>query len=86
MSTIHETPLAHVRVKDVMHTGILTTDLDTPLRVVARLMADRHVHLIAVEDEGRARRPWGVVSTIDIAAAVGSGDDLTAGQAAKPTS
>jgi CBS domain-containing protein len=78
-----EVPLGHVRVCDVMHTGILTTDPDTPLRVVARLMAERQVHAVAVADEGFTRRPWGVVSTIDIAAAVASGEDLTAGQAAK---
>ncbi len=45
-------------------------------------MAERHVHCVAVADEGLARRPWGVVSTLDIAAAVGSGEDLTAGEAA----
>jgi len=78
-----EVPLGHVRVSDVMHTGILTTDPETPLRVVARLMAERQVHCVAVADEGLARRPWGVVSTLDIAAAVGSGEDLTAGEAAK---
>jgi CBS domain-containing protein len=78
-----EVPLAHVRVCDAMHTGVLTTDPGTPLRVVARLMAERKVHAIAVSDDGFTRRPWGVVSTIDIAAAVASGEDLTAGQAAK---
>jgi CBS domain-containing protein len=78
-----EVPLGHVRVCDAMHTGILTTDPDTPLRVVARLMAERQVHAVAVADEGFTRRPWGVVSTLDIAAAVASGEDLTAGQAAK---
>jgi CBS domain-containing protein len=46
-------------------------------------MAERHVHCVAVADEGLARRPWGVVSTLDIAAAVGSGEDQTAGEAAK---
>ena len=58
-----EVPLGHVRVCDVMHTGILTTDPDTPLRVVARLMAERQVHAVAVADEGFTRRstsprPW----------------------------
>jgi CBS domain-containing protein len=84
MTEIHtEVPLGHVRVCDAMHTGILTTDPDTPLRVVARLMAERKVHAVAVADDGFTRRPWGVVSTIDVAAAVASGEDLTAGQAAK---
>jgi CBS domain-containing protein len=84
MSTIPGTPLARVRVREAMHTGILTTDPDTPLRVVARLMAERQVHVIAVGDAGHLRRPWGVVSPFDVARAVASGDDdLTAGEAAR---
>jgi CBS domain-containing protein len=83
MSTIPGTPLAHVRVRDAMHTGILTTDPETPLRVVARLMVERQVHVIAVGDAAHTRRPWGAVSPVDIARAVASGDDdLTAGEAA----
>ena len=77
-----EIPIGHVRVRDAMNTGILTTDPNTPLRVVARLMAERRVHAVAVGDEDFTRRPWGLVSTLDIAAAVGSGEDLTAGEAA----
>jgi CBS domain-containing protein len=65
-----------------MHTGILTTDPSTPLRVVARLMAEQRVHVVAVADPDHARRPWGVVSTLDIAAAAAEGADLTAGEAA----
>ncbi|MGI8712989.1 MAG: CBS domain-containing protein [Solirubrobacteraceae bacterium] len=83
MTTIPETPLAHIKVSDAMHTGILTTDSDTSLGVVARLMTDRKVHAVAVVDRGNTSRPWGIVSTLDIAAAVGSAaNDLTAGEAA----
>lgn len=80
---ISETSLAHVRVGDVMHTGILTTDPTTPLRVVARLMADRRVHAVAVADPAHARRPWGFVSDRDVAAAAVTGADGTAGAAAR---
>jgi CBS domain-containing protein len=41
---------------------------DTPLRIVARLMIDAHVHRVIVADE--ARRPIGIVSGTDILAAV----------------
>jgi CBS domain-containing protein len=80
--TISEAPLAHVQVHDAMNTGILTTDARTSLRVVARLMAEQRVHVVAVTDPDNARRPWGMVTTLDIAAAAAEGSDLTAGEAA----
>jgi CBS domain-containing protein len=46
-------------------------------------MADRKAHAVAVADEGYARRPWAIVSVIDVAAAVGSASELTAGEAAR---
>jgi CBS domain-containing protein len=80
--TIHEARLTHVRVGDAMHTGVITTDPTTPLRVVARLMAENHVHAIAVADPDHARRPFGFVSVLDIAAAAAGEIDMTAAQAA----
>jgi CBS domain-containing protein len=80
--SIPQTQLAHVRVSDAMHTGILTTDPSTPLRVVARLMVDQRVHAVAVSEPDHGRRPWGIVSTLDIAAAAAAGVDDTAGDAA----
>jgi CBS domain-containing protein len=81
--SIQESALAHVRVHDVMHTGILTTDPSTSLRVVARLMAEQRVHAVAVSDPDYARRPWAVVTTLDVAAAAAEGIDETAGEAAE---
>jgi CBS domain-containing protein len=81
---IPEQALDRLRVRDVMHTGILTTDPGTSLRVVARLMADQRVHAVAVADPGYARRPWGFVSTLDVAKAAAEESDLTAGEAAQP--
>jgi CBS domain-containing protein len=81
--TISDNALAHVRVRDVMHTGILTTDPTTPLRVVARLMADQHVHAIAVADPNYARRPWGFVTTLGVAKAAAEESDAIAGEVAE---
>jgi CBS domain-containing protein len=80
--TIQEARLAHVRVHDAMHTGILTTDPSTPLRVVARLMAERRVHAVAVADPDHAHRLWAIVSALDVAAAAAMDIDETAGEAA----
>lgn len=79
---IAEPRLEHVRVRDAMHTGILTTDEDTPLRVVARLMAQRRIHAVAVTDPAYTRRPWGIVTALDVVAAAAADADETAGQAA----
>ena len=81
--TIPATALAHIRVKDAMHTGILTTDASTPLRVVARLMADQRVHAVAVADPDYARRPWGILTDLDVAAAAADEADGAAGGAVK---
>lgn len=81
--TIPETALDRIHVGDVMHTGMLTTDPSTPLRVVARLMADRRVHAVAVADPDQVRRPGRFVSTLDVARAVAEESDETAGEAAQ---
>lgn len=80
--TIKEPHLSHVRVSDVMHTGILATDPSTPLRVVAQLMAEHRVHAVAVADPDHVRRPLGFVTVAEIAAAAADNVDETAGQAA----
>lgn len=79
---ITEPRLEHVRVRDAMHTGILTTDKSTPLRVVAGLMADQRVHAVAVSDAENTRRPWGIVTALDVAAAAACNAEETAGEAA----
>jgi CBS domain-containing protein len=81
--TIAQTPLGRTRVQDVMHTGILTTDPTTSLRVVAQLMAGQRVHAVAVADPDNARRPWGIVTDLDVAAAAAEEADETAGEAAR---
>jgi len=61
---------------------VLTTDPTTPLRVVARLMAQQRVHAVAVADPDHVRRPFGIVSALDVVAAAAAGIDETAAQAA----
>ena len=74
--------MEHVRVHDVMHTGILQTDPITPLRTVAELMTDQRVHAVAVADPDYSRRPWAIITAMDIAAAASEDLDITAGEAA----
>jgi CBS domain-containing protein len=71
----------HIRVKDVMHPGILTCWTDAPLGEVAAIMAKHRVHAVAVVQSGE-RHPVGIVSDLDLVAAAHSGDAGTAGQAA----
>lgn len=77
---IVETPLSRVKVRDAMNTGILVTAPDTPLRVVASLMAQQQMHAVAVTDPDCARRPYGFVTASDIARAAIEEDEQTAGQ------
>jgi CBS domain-containing protein len=76
------------RVIDAMHPGVVTCPPDTPLRVVARMMARYRIHAVVVTDyeegEGEEEQPWRVVSSLDIAKTVATGrfDDATAGGSA----
>jgi CBS domain-containing protein len=74
---------ARISVGDAMHTGILMTDADTPLPLVARLMSDRRVHVVAIAEDGQMRRPLKMVTALDVAAAVAASAEMTAGQAAQ---
>lgn len=82
MTAIPQISLARVRVRDAMHAGILAADPSTPLRAVARLMAERHVHAVVIVEDHTAGYPWGIVSALDIAAAAAAGIEQTAGEAA----
>lgn len=64
-------------VAGVMHRGVISVPSDTPLRGVARAMCDQHVHSVVVladEADGLPEHVWGVISSLDLVAAVGSGD------------
>lgn len=79
--------LAATTVGDVMHHGVMTCARDAPAREVARQMAQRRVHAVAVtghaqDGSGRAR-VWGIVSDLDLLGAVATrGAAPTAGELA----
>ena len=77
----HAPRLDHVRVADAMHAGVVTCAADTPLRVVARMLAEHRIHCVAVPDiEGTGTSTWAIVSDLDLigAAAAGGIDGRTA--------
>ncbi len=72
---------------DAMSRGVISCPPETPLRVVARLMATYSVHAIFViehaDDDDEAPQLWSVVSDLDLVAATRLDlDTLTAGASA----
>jgi CBS domain-containing protein len=70
-----------------MSRGVISCPPETPLRVVARMMATYGVHAIFVfqhaEEDGEAPQLWAVVSDLDLVAATQLDlDTLTAGETA----
>jgi CBS domain-containing protein len=65
-------PFDEARVNDAMRVGIITCRPETPLRDVAHMMVTHQIHSVVVQDLGPGSRPWGIVSSLDIAAASGS--------------
>jgi CBS domain-containing protein len=55
-------------VRQFMTADPVTVTPDTPIRVLARMMIDAHIHRVIVVDE--ERRPLGVVSSTDLLAAL----------------
>jgi CBS domain-containing protein len=77
--------LAGTAVAEAMTAGVLSCPLETPLREVAALMAERRVHcVIACAADEPTESLWGVVSDLDLVAAASAGeiDRLSAGDAA----
>jgi CBS domain-containing protein len=73
--------LAHIRVHDAMHRGILSCPADAPLGEVAGIMAKHRVHAVAVSN-GEGTRPEGVISALDVVAAIWGREEPTAAQTA----
>jgi CBS domain-containing protein len=73
-------------VGEVMREGVVGCAPGTPLEEVAQLMSDNRIHCVIVgslrEDLAGTPPFWGVVSDLDLARAVGSGQQVTAGQVA----
>jgi CBS domain-containing protein len=78
---IHTSAVMHVRVRDCMHPGTLTCGADDPLRDVAAIMASHRVHAVLIT-AATGERPVGVVSDLDVVAAVAAGADCSAHEAA----
>jgi CBS domain-containing protein len=84
----HDTSTAveHATVADVMTPRVIHCAPETPLRNVARLMAENNVHAVYVFDYGaeddEAWQMWGLVSDLDLIAALPVIDERTAGNSA----
>jgi CBS domain-containing protein len=71
-----------IRVAATMHRGVITCRPEAPLSTVARLLAAHRIHAVVVAPEGGGDA-WGIVSDLDLAAALSEGsDEATAGQIA----
>jgi CBS domain-containing protein len=84
-----ELPLAFevATVGDAMSHGVISCPPETPLRVVARMMATYGVHAVFVyehaDEDDEAPRLWALVSDLDLVAATRLDlDSLTAGATA----
>lgn len=80
-------PLDIATVGDAMSNGVISCSPETPLRVVARMMATYGVHAIFVfehpDEPDEAPHLWAVVSDLDLVAATQLDlDTLTAGATA----
>jgi len=76
MTTMHphtKSAFGALRVTDAMTSGVISCTPDTPLRNVARLMAEENVHAVYVFDYGteddETTQLWGLVSDLDLVAA-----------------
>jgi CBS domain-containing protein len=79
------TTFERATVGDAMSNGVISCPPETPLRVVARMMATYNVHAIFVFEytEEEAPQLWSVVSDLDLVAATRLDlDTLTAGATA----
>jgi CBS domain-containing protein len=73
--------ISAVRVRDCMHHGVFTCGASDSLRDVAAIMANQRVHAVVITNRDGARAV-GVVSDLDVVAAVTAGQPCTAGQMA----
>lgn len=80
------TAVEYATVADVMTPRVIHCAPETPLRTVATLMAENNVHAVYVFDYGseddEAWQLWGLVSDLDLVAALPVIDERTAGNSA----
>jgi CBS domain-containing protein len=82
MTTIPQRRLGHVRVDEAMHHGIISVRADTPVRAVAKIMAQHRVHAIAISSIASDDGPRGIVSALEVVAAAAIDAERTAGELA----
>lgn len=76
--------LADARVSDAMQHGVLTCQSETPLRTIARMMAEHRIHSVVVTNlDGVSESAWGIVTDVDVVrSALGEVDYKKAGDVA----
>jgi CBS domain-containing protein len=82
MTTIPQPRLSHVRVHEAMHQGIISVRPETTMRAVAKIMAERRVHAIAISSLASDDGPRGIVSALEVVAAAAIDAERTAGELA----
>ena len=80
--------LAHTTVRAAMQLGLFSCAPDDPVEAVAQTMAERSIHCVVVSgiarrDHGGERLGWGIVSDLDLMAALApDAGSITAGEIA----
>lgn len=79
-----KTTTDQLTVADALHRGVVTCDVATQLSKVAQMMVGHRIHCVVVSSRDEPGPPWGVVSDLDLVAAVANGedDDTAAGKVA----
>jgi CBS domain-containing protein len=82
--TMNQAELARIQVAGAMRHGVLSCQAETPLEIVARMMAEHRVHSVVVTElDGVSERAWGIVSDVDVLrAATADAEHRTAGEVA----
>lgn len=63
-------------VTDAMHRGVVACDAETTLSKVAQMMVGHRIHCVVVNSrDEQGPLPWGVVSDLDLVAAVANEQD-----------
>lgn len=77
-------PVAEAKIYDVMRMGVLSCPPEMPVGEVARMMDTYRIHAVVVSGlSGTGEPEWGIVSDIDLLAAVGAEESMTARQLAR---
>ena len=71
VTTVTVPELTTGTVGETMTAGVITCLPETPLSIVARMMTSYRVHAIVVFGHDDDLAPWGVVSDMDLVAALG---------------